>query len=294
MAEKRMPPFDKTKAKTISMQAQSAQTQDLASMVNGFSHEMQNALLGPNLLLDQLLGLDTQSPNPISKNEQNIQSLKIVHDTFEDQLYEEAYEDALLALKSMYDNFEESEKRLKSLHVSIKRATEITRLILEYSRIGRKPTEKVQVALPKLVRDAVSDHQGDWEQHAIQVQLDLKEDMSLWGHPVHFYRIVNELLLNAKEALIPQDTSALPQESKLSITDYSSKHHYHIVFWDTGIGIEQDDLDQIFEPFFSTKRSCTGLGLAIVKKILLLYQGEIIVTSQVGKGSSFAIELPLL
>jgi signal transduction histidine kinase len=72
-----------------------------------------------------------------------------------------------------------------------------------------------------------------------------------------------------------------------------------LVVSDTGIGIRQEDLPQVFEEFHrgdssSTKRyRGTGLGLAIVKKFVQLLDGEIAVESEAGKGSAFTVTLPL-
>ena len=68
---------------------------------------------------------------------------------------------------------------------------------------------------------------------------------------------------------------------------------------DTGIGIQEEDLKQIFDPFYMAgnvdrkKRPGTGLGLTIVKRLVELFEGEIQVESELGKGSTFTVTLPL-
>lgn len=61
---------------------------------------------------------------------------------------------------------------------------------------------------------------------------------------------------------------------------------------DTGAGIPAEDLEKVFEPFFSRKRKGTGLGLAIVHQIVTGHQGEIGVESEAGRGTTFRITLP--
>jgi len=61
---------------------------------------------------------------------------------------------------------------------------------------------------------------------------------------------------------------------------------------DTGRGIPPEDLEKVFEPFFSTKRQGTGLGLAIVHQIIESHGGDIIVESEEGMGTTFQITLP--
>jgi signal transduction histidine kinase len=61
---------------------------------------------------------------------------------------------------------------------------------------------------------------------------------------------------------------------------------------DTGKGIPKEELDKIFDPFYSTKESGTGLGLAITSGIIAQHCGTISVSSQIGEGSTFTIRLP--
>ena len=61
---------------------------------------------------------------------------------------------------------------------------------------------------------------------------------------------------------------------------------------DTGVGISQEDQDQIFEPFFSKKRGGTGLGLPTVARIVEDHKGHIEVTSAPGRGTEFSLRFP--
>ena len=70
------------------------------------------------------------------------------------------------------------------------------------------------------------------------------------------------------------------------------KKNYQIDIIDQGEGIKSENLNKIFEPYFSTKRSGVGLGLAIVKKIVKEHGGEINVSSEPSKGTIFSIILP--
>ena len=85
--------------------------------------------------------------------------------------------------------------------------------------------------------------------------------------------------------------------SIISITCREVHGEIQIIFKDTGIGISNEQLAQIFVRFYrvdtARKKDGTGLGLSIVKKVVELHGGQVNVTSTVGKGSTFVIKLPI-
>ncbi len=92
------------------------------------------------------------------------------------------------------------------------------------------------------------------------------------------------ILINAVEAT--------PSGGKISIkSETDPKGRLQITIEDSGDGIPRDNLDKLFDPFFSTKKKGTGLGLAIVKSIIQSHEGEIEVESEQGKGTRFIIFL---
>lgn len=76
----------------------------------------------------------------------------------------------------------------------------------------------------------------------------------------------------------------------ISVDD--SRHNVRIEVTDTGRGISPEDINKVFEPYFSTKETGTGLGLAIVKKAIDDHGGSISVKSKLGSGTTFTITLP--
>jgi signal transduction histidine kinase len=86
---------------------------------------------------------------------------------------------------------------------------------------------------------------------------------------------------------------AMPDGGTLSIKTGKTGDTVSIIFSDTGIGIPEKDLPQVFEPLFSTKSKGIGLGLALSKQIVELHGGSIEVSSKVGKGTAFTVNLPI-
>lgn len=78
----------------------------------------------------------------------------------------------------------------------------------------------------------------------------------------------------------------------LSIKLFKDEHICHIQITDTGTGIPEDEIDKIFEPFYTSKDFGTGLGLVVCKRILQSFGGEIKISSKVNKGTIVDILLP--
>jgi signal transduction histidine kinase len=95
--------------------------------------------------------------------------------------------------------------------------------------------------------------------------------------------------------LVTNAVQAMPRGGRLVIrTAQSASDRLTLTVQDTGVGIPQAHLKDIFNPFFTTKApgQGTGLGLFVVHAILQRYGGDIRVTSELGAGTTFTIELP--
>jgi signal transduction histidine kinase len=86
---------------------------------------------------------------------------------------------------------------------------------------------------------------------------------------------------------------AMPEGGKLAIGANRRDEFLEVKIADTGCGIPQEAADKIFDPLFTTKAKGIGLGLSVCKAIIDRHQGDIEVKSQVGKGTTFTIRLPL-
>jgi two-component system NtrC family sensor kinase len=88
--------------------------------------------------------------------------------------------------------------------------------------------------------------------------------------------------------------AAMPEGGQLTVHTWLEEKCFAVEFLDTGCGIEEEDLQRIFEPFYTTRERGTGLGLAITKQIIEQHQGSIQMESAPGKGTRVTICLPLV
>jgi two-component system NtrC family sensor kinase len=119
----------------------------------------------------------------------------------------------------------------------------------------------------------------------IEVITELDEIPLMLLDSEQIQRVFKNIIINAVQAML--------EGGKLTIQTVKDGDSVNIAFKDTGIGIPKQNLGKIFEPLFSTKTTGIGLGLPICKQILGNHEGNITVQSEVSKGSTFIVKLPL-
>jgi signal transduction histidine kinase len=93
--------------------------------------------------------------------------------------------------------------------------------------------------------------------------------------------------------LIKNAVDAMPQKGTLEVSSCQTTDSVKIAFADKGTGIPEDTLKKIFTPLFTTKAQGMGFGLAICKRIIEAHQGTITVKTQLNRGTTFTLTLPL-
>ncbi len=158
--------------------------------------------------------------------------------------------------------------------------------MLEEMRSSTRKTEPhlARTNLNQLIRDALDelprpDH--------ITVQLEMDTVENAWIDSSQIRRVLDNVLLNAVEAM--------PDGGVISVTKHSVEGKFIIQVSDTGIGIPEEVLPNLFErKFYTTKPHGLGLGLSYCKRTLKSHGGNIMVDSILGKGAIFTIEIPLI
>jgi PAS domain S-box-containing protein len=111
-------------------------------------------------------------------------------------------------------------------------------------------------------------------------------NLQVMADPHLLHRVFANLLLNAMQAM--------PGGGKLTVSAFADDGAIAVRVSDMGTGIHEDFKDKLFKPLFTGKAKGTGLGLAVVKRIVDAHGGEIIVESELGKGSTFTVKLPIV
>jgi signal transduction histidine kinase len=108
---------------------------------------------------------------------------------------------------------------------------------------------------------------------------------TIQGDPIQIKQAILNILLNAIENS--------PSGGSITLATEAKDSNVSIKVQDQGEGIQLADRDHIFDPFFSTKEGGIGLGLALALEIIKMHHGQISFASEVSKGTSFIISLPL-
>ena len=169
------------------------------------------------------------------------------------------------------------------------RCREIVRGLLDFSR-QRKPDER-----PSNVNQVLQACMALVAHQALFLNIRIVErlgtDLPLVPmDPSQIQQVFMNIIINAAEAMTEGGTLTL--ETRLGPAGRGVEAR----FTDTGCGIGEDDMEHIFDPFFTTKgaRNGTGLGLAVSYGIVKEHKGTIAVESQVGRGTTFVVRLPLI
>lgn len=192
---------------------------------------------------------------------------------------------------------------LINIHRSGKRAAAIVDDLLSLARRGIKTRQIVQL------NDVVDNYLESPEcitlrenNPGVLVEARLAEDLwNLSGSPVHLQKMVMNLLVNSFEAIEKQGKVVISTENRLappSGGDQTDVKNYVVLeISDTGMGISEENIHRIFEPFYSSKflgRSGTGLGMMVVWGTVTDHEGYLDVTSSLGKGTTITVFLPAL
>lgn len=191
---------------------------------------------------------------------------------------------------------EEAQKNLEIILLQSEKISKIIRQLLGFVR--KKPPEKRPLNLSALLETTLEFLEPQIQRQKIRLYREMEKPLpSVLGDPDQLQQVFSNLIVNAIQSMPDggelRMTAAVERTSKKGLED--EKRDFIIVhIVDTGVGMDRETLENIFNPFFTTKDTGTGLGLMVSQGILQDHEGWIEAASEKGKGSSFKVYLPAI
>ena len=189
-------------------------------------------------------------------------------------------------------NASQKEHVFDILNTSIDRLTGTISEMLDITRLEKVDLKLEQLSMADIVEKTIKKVQFKIDEKKIKVRAEIPADLPRFsGDRVLISLLILNLLSNARRFT--------PSGGEITVRCEREVDRIHTTVTDTGIGIPEDDLERIFNPFYQVeevshrKYGGVGLGLNIVKGIIKRHKGDIRVESELGKGSTFHFLLPL-
>ncbi len=182
---------------------------------------------------------------------------------------------------------------------SADRGTRLAQRLLGFTR--KEDNDRYSFDLNEILNEIIEIASYTFEKNIDIITTLVKKPLQFDGDPVKIQQCILNLCVNARDAM-PKGgtlviTSELIDNRQEIIEDWAEaekRSYIKLKISDTGTGIPKEILNKIFEPFFTTKEKGkgTGLGLSTTRSIIAEFKGNIIVDSEMNKGTSFTIYLP--
>ncbi len=181
---------------------------------------------------------------------------------------------------------EQDEFKRESLETTYFHMKRIADTLKRLSGFSMTPPENiVPCKVNSLIDSSLSLIQYDSRSKDITIVRDLKSDLpEILADENQLSQVIVNLILNAVDAM--------QQGGTLTIRTSLKNNSVVVLFEDTGVGIPSENIDKIFDPFYSTKEKGTGLGLAVSYGIVRKFNGNLTVESEENRGSKFVMTFP--
>jgi len=179
------------------------------------------------------------------------------------------------------------EDGLKIIMKETQRCKKIIQGLLDFAR--EQEPERALVNVNDVTNSAIGIVENEFHLRQVHIRKELAEDMvEALLDKNQIEQVLINLLLNALQAV--DDSGRVTVKTALN----KEKRKIQVEIADNGCGISKENMEKIFEPFFSTKANGTGLGLAVSYGIVMNHKGDIRVLSEPGRGARFIVELPMV
>jgi len=188
-----------------------------------------------------------------------------------------------------------SHERLQTIITLCKSSAALTRQLLIFGR--KMPVEFKRTSINSIIKDTLNLIRHTVKE-GIEIRINLQDDIpEIEADIGQFTQVLVNLALNARDAMEGKGILEFRTERCINAKHIDKEREYACIsVSDTGCGIPEEDIPKIFEPFFTTKEvgKGTGLGLATVYSIVDIHRGWIDVYSELGKGTTFKIYVPVI
>jgi signal transduction histidine kinase len=156
--------------------------------------------------------------------------------------------------------------------------------------LNRSDTEKTPLAVNDVVKEAIALIQHELASHRVSIRTELADALPLVdGDRIQLQQVLINLVTNGIEAMQP--VTVRPRELVIR-TQQDQAHHVMVAVTDCGVGIAEENADQLFKAFFTTKSSGMGMGLSICRSIVDAHGGRLLASNNAGPGATFQFVLP--
>ena len=178
---------------------------------------------------------------------------------------------------------EEIEKIADTIKEEVRKANY---MVLNFMNYGRPlKLRRTGIAFRELIDRALTVLQDKLREQKVTVSVDIPPDLP----PLYCDQ---ELMRNCLFNFITNGAQSMPDGGEITIGASFSGGVFRLTFTDHGSGISPEDIEKIFQPYFTTKEAGIGLGLAITERIIKEHGGEIVAESKPGAGTTFTVTLP--
>jgi two-component system nitrogen regulation sensor histidine kinase NtrY len=181
---------------------------------------------------------------------------------------------------------EERQDIMESLKTIEVRSRSLKEFVHNFRSVGQIPEPTlVKIEVAEIIQEAVNLFTQEIAKENIQLEIGQGDNIYIYADKMLTQQVVINLLKNAVESM-----SNMKSEKRIDIQIKRNGHRYvQVLIHDSGIGISEEELEQIFIPFYSTKKSGSGIGLSISQQIMQKQKGDISVASTPGRGSIFTM-----
>lgn len=177
----------------------------------------------------------------------------------------------------------ELQKRVRRIRGEVER---LNRILTDFRRYANLPPLTLEICdLAVLIEGVLDFNEPEAQRQKVQVNREIDALPPVQLDQSQFKQALLNLIINGVQAMEDGGT--------LTVRAISSDEGVQIDVEDTGRGVEPEQLDKVFDLFFSTKEGGTGIGLTIAKQVIEGHGGSINVESSPGQGAKFSIMLPL-